>query len=146
MQFRVTKILNGPKSSNSGVATSEENEKECVLPGTTLFKHGKDKIISGRYKILCFIRSKQNSWKYTFVQMTGELSLDNVTLRKNWIWDVIEIRWDDIHIILNDIHLPTMLVIPLIHKLKVRKLFAKRDLLHMYIMLKQKKILVQSRR
>ena len=44
-------------------------------------------------------------------------------------------------IILNDkdIHLPTMLVIPLIHKLKVRKLFSKRDLLHVYIMLKQRK-------
>ena len=71
-------------------------------------------------------------------KLTGELSLDNVTIRKNWIWDVLEIRWDDICMILNDkeIHLPTMLVIPLIHKLKVRKLFGKRDLLHTYIMLK----------
>ena len=70
-------------------------------------------------------------------KLTGELSLDNVTLRKNWIWDVLEIRWDDIHIILNEkeIHLPTMVV----HKLKVRKLLGKRDLLHMYIMLKQRK-------
>ena len=74
-------------------------------------------------------------------KLIGELSLDNVTLRKNWIWDVLEIRLDDICIILNEkeIHLPTMLVIPLIHKLKVRKLFVKRDLLHMYIMLKQRK-------
>ena len=46
----------------------EENHKECILPGTTLFQHGKDKIISGRYKILCFTRSKQNKQKYTFVQ------------------------------------------------------------------------------
>ena len=74
-------------------------------------------------------------------KLTGELSLDNVTLRKNWIWDVLEIRWDDICTILieKEIHLPTMLVIPLIHKLKVRKLFGKRDLLHVYIMLKQRK-------
>ena len=74
-------------------------------------------------------------------KLTGEQSLDNVTLRKNWIWDVLEIRWDDIHIILNEkeIHLPTMLVIPLIHKIKVRKLFGKSDLLHVYIMLKQGK-------
>ena len=52
-------------------------------------------------------------------KLTGELSFDNVTLRKNWIWDVLEIRWDDICNILNDkeIHLPTTLVIPLIHKL-----------------------------
>ena len=74
-------------------------------------------------------------------KLTGELSLENVTLRKNWIWDVLEIRWDDICIVLNDkeIHLPTMLVIPLIHNLKVRKLFGKRDLLHVYIMLKLRK-------
>ena len=74
-------------------------------------------------------------------KLTGELSLDNITLRKNWIWDVLEIQWNDIHIILNDkdIHLPTTLVIPLIHKLKVRKLFSRRDLLHVYIMLKQRK-------
>ena len=74
-------------------------------------------------------------------KLTGELSLENVTLRKNWIWDVLEIRWDNIHIILNEkeVHLPTMLIILLIHKLKVRKLFGKRDLLHVYIMLKQRK-------
>ena len=35
-------------------------------------------------------------------KLTGELSLDNVTLRENWIWDVLEVRWDDICIILND--------------------------------------------
>ena len=42
-------------------------------------------------------------------KLTGELSLENVTLRKNWIWDVLEIRWDDICIILNEkeVHLAT---------------------------------------
>ena len=37
-----------------------------------------------------------------FLKLTGELSLDNITLKKNWIWDVLEIRWDNIHIILNN--------------------------------------------
>ena len=74
-------------------------------------------------------------------KLTGELSLENITLRKNWIWNVLEIRWDDIHIILNDkeVHLPTTLIIPLIHKLKVGKLYGKKDLLYIYIMLKQRK-------
>ena len=74
-------------------------------------------------------------------KLTGELSLENVTLKKNWIYDILEIRWDDIHIILNDkeVHLPTMLIIPFIHKLKGRKLFGKKELLHVYIMLKQRK-------
>ena len=66
---RVIKNFNDLKSSNSGVDTSEENQKECIFPGTTLFQHGKDKIISGRYKVLCIIRSKQNSQKYIFIQI-----------------------------------------------------------------------------
>ena len=101
----------------------------------------KIKLFLADHKVPCFIRSKQNSCKYPFIQIDSRTVLDNNTLRKNWIWDVLEIRWDDIHIILNDkdTHLPTTLVIPLIHKLKVRKLFSKRDLLHVYIMLKQRK-------
>ena len=74
-------------------------------------------------------------------KLTGELLLENITLRKNLIWDVLEIIWDDICIILNDkeVHLPTILIIPFIHMLKVRKLFGKKELLHVYIMLKQRK-------
>ena len=122
------KIFNDSKSGNSGVTTSKEI-KECVLLGTTLFQHGEDKIISGRYKILCFTNLNKIARNTHLFKLTGELSLENVTSRKNWIWDVLEIRWDDIHIILNEkeLHLPTTLIIPLIHKLKVRKLFGKRD-------------------
>ena len=58
---------------------------------------------------------------------TGELSLENVTLKKNWIWDMLEIKWGNICIVLNnkEIHLPTTLLVPFIHKLKVRKILAK---------------------
>ena len=54
---------------------------------------------------------------------------------------LLEIKWEDIHIVLNDkeVCLPTMLIIPFIHKLKVRKLFGQRDLMQMYIMQKQRK-------
>ena len=52
--------------------------------------------------------------------------------------DVLEIKWEDIHIVFNDkeVHLPTTLIILFIHKLKVGKMFGKRDLMHVYIMLK----------
>ena len=75
-------------------------------------------------------------------KLTGELSLENVTLKKNCIWDVLEIKCGNIHIVLNnkEVHLPTTLLIPFIHKLKVRKLFGKRDLMHVYVMLKQKNL------
>ena len=61
-------------------------------------------------------------------KLTGDLSLENVTLKKNCIWDVLEIKWGDICIVLNnkEVHLPTTLLIPFIHKLKVRKLFGKK--------------------
>ena len=75
------------------------------------------------------------------LKLTGDLSLENITLKKNWIWDVLEIKWEDIHIFLNDkeVHLSTTLIITFIHRLNVRKLFGKRNLMHMYIMLKQRK-------
>ena len=102
MQFRVTKNRNDPKSGNSGGATSEENQRECVLLGTTLFQHGKDKITSGRYKILCSLDLNKIAGNTHLFKLTGEMALDNVTFRKNWIWDVLEIRWDDTCIILNE--------------------------------------------
>ena len=74
-------------------------------------------------------------------KLTGDLSLENITLKKNWIWDVLEIKWENIHLVLNDkeVHLPTTLIILFLYKLKVRQLFDKRDLMHLYIMLKQGK-------
>ena len=75
-------------------------------------------------------------------KLTGDLLLESVTLKKNWIWDVLEVNWNDIHITLNDkeINLPTSIVIPIIYKLKVRKLFRrKKESLHLYVMLKQRK-------
>ena len=74
-------------------------------------------------------------------KLTGELSLDNVILKKNWIWDVLEVNWSNVHITLKDkeVNLPGTLIIPLAYKLKVRKLFYERSSLHVYIMLKQRK-------
>ena len=74
-------------------------------------------------------------------KLMGELSPNEVILNKNWIWDVLEVKWGNTCITLNDkeIHLPTILLVPLIHKIKVRKLFDKLNLMHVYIMLKQRK-------
>ena len=74
-------------------------------------------------------------------KLSGALTVEKFTLRKNWIWDVLEIYWDNTHVTLNerDINLPGTLTIPLIYKLKVRKLFMDRSSMHMYIMLKHRK-------
>ena len=74
-------------------------------------------------------------------KLTGALLIENFNLKKNWIWDVLEINWNNTCIELNDkeVHLPGTLAIPLIYKLKVRKLFTERNSLHVYIMLKHRK-------
>ena len=58
-------------------------------------------------------------------KLTSELALDKVNLRENWIWDVLEIDWSDVHMSLNEkeINLPNSIVIPLIYKLKIRSSF-----------------------
>ena len=74
-------------------------------------------------------------------KLKGALLIENFTLKKNWIWDVLEVNWTDVYLSLNDkdINLPTSLVIPLVLKFKTRQFFRKKDSLHLYIMLKQRK-------
>ena len=74
-------------------------------------------------------------------KLSGALAVKNFTLKKNWIWDVLEVNWNNASVILNDkeISLPGTLTIPLAYMLKVRKLFTERNSLHVYIMLKHRK-------
>ena len=74
-------------------------------------------------------------------KLTGTLLLDNVTLKKNWIGDVLEVNWNDVQVTLHEreISLPMSLVIHIEYKLKVRKLFRKKESLHLFVLLKQRK-------
>ena len=74
-------------------------------------------------------------------QIKGRLKPENVKLKKNWIWDVLEIDWSDVRITLNDneICLPRSVIIPFREKYRARKLLRKHPLLF-YIMLKQGKM------
>ena len=62
-------------------------------------------------------------------------------IRLKWDPPVLEIDWSDVCVTLNEreINLPMSLVIPIAYKIKTRQLFKKRDPLHLYIMLKQRK-------
>ena len=73
-------------------------------------------------------------------RIRGRLNPENVKLKKNWIWDVLEIDWSNISITLNDnkIDLPSLVIIPFKERYKVRRLLRK-DLLLFYVMLKQDK-------
>ena len=74
-------------------------------------------------------------------KLSGALDIENFTLRNNWLWDVLEINWNNVHASLNDkqISLPRTLTIPLVYKLKVRKLLTEKNSLHVHIMLKHRK-------
>ena len=52
-------------------------------------------------------------------KLSGALVMENFTLKKNWIWEMLEINWNNTHVTLNDkeINLLGTLTIPLVSKL-----------------------------
>ena len=109
----------------------------------------KGRLFSNNTKILLFI---SNAYSYVPIKLRriagsihlfrikGRLKPENVKLKKNWIWDVLEIDWSDVSITLNDneIRLPRSVIIPFNEKYRARKLLRKHPLLF-YLMLKQGK-------
>ena len=73
-------------------------------------------------------------------RIRGRLNPENVKLKKNWIWDVLEIDWSDVSITLNDneIDLSSSVIIPFKERYRARRLLRK-CLLLFYVMLKQGK-------
>ena len=109
----------------------------------------KGRLFSNNTKILLFI---SNAHSYVPIKLCrvarsihlfrikGRLNPENVKLKKNWIWDVLEIDWSDVSITLNDneINLPRLVIIPFTERYRARRLLRKHLLLF-YIMLKQGK-------
>ena len=57
-----------------------------------------------------------------FFKITGEITMDKVKLNKYYIWDVLEIGWSEVKVILNGkvINLSKSITVRLWHKFKVR--------------------------
>ena len=109
----------------------------------------KGHLFSNNTKILLFISNAHSyvpiklcrvAGSIHLFQIKGGLKPENVKLKKNWIWDVLEIDWSDVSITLNDneINLSRSLIIPF-REHRARKLLRKHPLLF-YIMLKQGKM------
>ena len=106
-------------------------------------------LFSNNTKILLFV---SNTHSYVPIKLCrvarsihlfkirGRLNPEHVRLKKNWIWDVLEIDWSDVSITLNEneIGLPTLVIIPFKERYRERRLLRKHLLLF-YIMLKQGK-------
>ena len=109
----------------------------------------KGRLFSNNTKILLFISNTHSyipiklcrvAGSIHLFRIRGRLNSENVKLKKNWIWDVLEIDWSDISIRLNDneIDLPSSVIIPLKERYRARRHLRKHPLLF-YIMLKQGK-------
>ena len=106
-------------------------------------------LFSNNTKILLFI---SNTHSYVPIKLCraagsihlfrikGRLNLENVKLKKIWIWDVLEIDWSNTTITLNDnkIDLPSLVIIPFKEGYRARRLLRKHPLIF-YVMLKQGK-------
>ena len=109
----------------------------------------KGHLFSNNTKILLFI---YNTHSYVPIKLCrvagsnhlfrirGRLNPENAKLKKNWIWDVLEIDWLDVSITLNDneIDLPSSVIIPFKERYRARRLLRKHPLLF-YVILKQGK-------
>ena len=106
-------------------------------------------LFSNNTKILLFI---SNTHSYVPIKLCrvprsihlfrirGRLNPEHVKIKKNWIWNILEIDWSDVSITLNDneIDLPSSVIIPFKERYRARKLPGKHPLLF-YVMLKQGK-------
>ena len=104
-------------------------------------------LVSNNTKILLFISNTHSYVPIKLCRVTrsihlfrirGRLNPENVKLKKNWTWDVLEIDWSDVSVTLNDneIDLPSSVIIPFKERYRARRLLRKHPLLF-YIMLKQ---------
>ena len=98
-----------------------------ILTLMALAKLRKSKILKGRLfsnivKIKSFVADNQCYIPIHLNKMTGSVHLfklhgmlikENLTLKKNWIWDILEIDWTDMYVIQNDmvINLPVTVVV-----------------------------------
>ena len=92
----------------------------------------KGRLFSNNTKILLFISNTHSyvpmklcrvAGSIHLFKIRGRLNQEHVRLKKNWIWDVLEIDWSDVSITLNDneINLPSLVIIPFQRKIQSKK-------------------------
>ena len=71
-------------------------------------------------------------------QIYGQLTSNQITLERNFLWDVIKIDWEKVFLTLNGaiVQLPISVKIPLRDKYRLRHMMSKRSLL-LHVMLRQ---------
>ena len=103
-------------------------------------------LYSNAIKILIFITNIKSYVPVKLCKTSGSIHLfklmrslqrEDVSLHRNKVWDILEIIWKSITVMVNRniINLPVSVIIPFRDKFKVRQVIRSRPLLH--LMLKQ---------
>ena len=60
-------------------------------------------------------------------KITGTLTLEDIRLNKNYLWDTLEINWDKIELSFNSngIKLPQLVMIKMQDKIRVRRMMSR---------------------
>ena len=106
----------------------------------------KEHLFSNNTKILLFVSNTHSYIPIKLCRVAGSIHLfrirgrlnpENVKLKKNWIWDVLEIDGSNVSITLNnnEIDLPISVIIPVKERYRARRLL-RNHLLLFCIMLK----------
>ena len=71
-------------------------------------------------------------------KLMGRVQKKNVTLHRNKVWDILDIDWQNIMVMINRnvINLPGSVIVPFRDKFKIRQMIGSRPLL-LHLMLKQ---------
>ena len=96
----------------------------------------KGKLFSNTIKVKLFVADNHCNIPLHLNKLAGSLHLfklhgmltkENLVLKKNWIWDVLEIDWTHVYLLQDhkEINLPVTVVIPIYYKYKLRQLLRK---------------------
>ena len=71
-------------------------------------------------------------------KIIGTLTSEDMKLNRNYLWDTLEINWDNIKLVFNssEINLPKLVTIKIKDKIRVRRMMS-RDMQNFHIMIKQ---------
>ena len=87
-------------------------KKSILFWGQPFSNMVKVKLLLANTKSCVSLNLNQSARNMHLFKLIGELSPNDVVLKKNWIWDVLEVKWGNTCITLNDkeIHLPPTLL------------------------------------
>ena len=71
-------------------------------------------------------------------KITGTLTSEDIKLNRNYLWDTLEINWDEIKLVLNsnEINIPKLVMIKIMDKIRVRRMMSS-EMRNFHIMIKQ---------